>query len=388
MKNVLAIEIKDNKTIVTLAKALGNGNFSLLLHKQYNSKRLISSTVQYDHSIIDKIVSDLKEMNILNDIDEKLLTINTQKVAMVVQNSEYKYNTDLIEAREKYQKEIERKSPGVMVNNLLFSKESDISLTKQNISVTLELMRHEYMNNIIDSFNKQGIKFTKVVPITNAIKNASTEYSIEDGITMSVLVEEKFTQLTWLENGRIASSLKWKLGLSDIYQHIANIMKVEKATAKQLFKSFGFIPPEDVVDDKVIHIKENGNEMEIFTKKDLAKFITEKVNELFSNIKYHVDLIKSEDKDIRIIFNGEIKKLMGFKKYASLSFDGPNIKKYKTNIIGLNPETEFVTKGLLLEADSNKAYGLNNQDEKKKTEKLYTPKINLFNKIVRMYNYI
>ncbi len=395
MKNVLAIEIKDNKTIVTLSKVLKNGNYSLLLHKQYGSKKLISSatgstsSVQYDYSIPEKIANDLQQMNIFNDIDEKLLTINTQMVAIVVQNSEYKYNTDLVEAREKLLSNIKRTSPNVHLNNLVFSKDSDISLTKQNISATMELLHNDYINNIIDSFKKKGIEFTKIVPITQAIQNAAEKKSIDYGITMSVLVEEKFTQLTWLEQGRIVSSLKWQLGLSDIYQHISNIMQINKGIAKKLFKSFGSIPPEDVVDDKVIHTRENGKELEVFTKKDLSRFITEKVNELFANIKYHVDSAKSEEKQIRIIFNGEIKSLMGFKKYASKSFDEPNIKKYKTNVIGLTPETEFITMGLLLEADSNTYYnnGGNSHDEKK-VEKLYTPKISLMKKVLRMYNYI
>ncbi len=158
-------------------------------------------------------------------------------------------------------------------------------------------------------------------------------------------------------------------------------MMIKKQDAKTLFKSFGSIPPEDVVDDKVIHMRKNGKETEVFTKKDLSRNITEKVNELFANIKYHIDETKLGDKEVRIVFNGEIKTLMGFRKYASKSFDETNITKYKTDIIGLNPETEFITMGMLLE---NKTH----IEEKRKKANAHSLKVSLLSKLSRMYNYI
>lgn len=380
MKNVLAIEIKDNKTIVTVAK-IANRNYNLLLHKSYGSKPL-GKYEFYDSSIISKIKKDLIEMNIYNDLDEKYLTINTKRVATTIRNFEYKYNTDIEEAKEKYHQELLRQEHKVHVNNLMFSKDTDIALTKQNITAIIEAMSLEYYNNILDWYKREGLVFTKIIPITDCIKNAVYKKGVTEEVKMSVLVEEKFTQLTWLENGRITSAIKWDTGLSDIYEHITTQMNLKsKQEAKILFKSFGSIPPEDVVDDKVIHQNVNGKERNVYTKKDLSRYITEKVNELFANVKYHIDSVKAKDKEVRIVFNGEIKTLMGFRKYASKSFDETNITKYKTDIIGLNPETEFVTIGMLLETKEN-------LEEIEIQNKKISMGTSLLKRAFRMYDYI
>lgn len=379
MKNVLAVEIKDNKTIVTLSK-VQNGDYSLILHKLYKSRPL-ANHVNYDVDIIKQIINDLREINILNDIDEKYLTINSRKVSVTTIDFEYKYNTNLEEKKNDFIKNLQKSNPSVIINHVIFSNEDNATLTKQNIKATIEAAPHDYINDIIKSFKVQGIEFTKIIPVLKSINNSVISESGDEDITISVLVEEKFTQLTLIEKGIITSSIKWKTGLTDIYQHISTVMNVTKRDAKKLFSSFGSIPPEDVVDDKVIHSRRQGKEIEVFTKKDLSRFITEKVREIFANVKYHIEELKTHDNQIRIVFNGEIKKLMGFKKFASASFNEPNIKKFKTNIIGLNPETEFITMGTLLEVKDS-------LEPINRKEHLYKPKISLFNKMIRMYNYI
>ncbi len=380
MKNVLAIEIKDNKTIVTVAK-VNAGNYNLLLHKQYNSKGL-SNEVYYDSEIVKRVKEDLLEMNIFNDIDEKYITFNTKRVGATVRSFEYKYNTDLAVEKERVLRNIKIQQPNVHVNNFLFSKDTDISLTKQNINAVIEVMEIDYRENVLDWYRREGFEFTKVIPITQAIENSVSQKSIEDGITMSVLFEEKFTQLSMVENGKLTYSIKWEFGLSDIYDHISNMMQIDKNSAKKLFKSFGSIPPEDVVDDKVLHVIKNGKETEVFTKKDLSRYITEKVNVIFSEVKGKIDSVKSEDSNIRIVFNGEIKTLIGFKKYASKSFNEPNIKKYRTNIIGLNPETEFITMGMLLETKTNL------EDQEQQIKEVHSTRPTFISKMFRMYSYI
>ncbi len=379
MKNVLAIEIKDNKTIVTLAK-IQDGNYGLILHKSYGS-RALSKGVYYDDEIINNIVRDLREINILNDIDEKYLTINTNKVSITTINlQKQKFNTPLEERKELFINSVKHKNPGIHICEEIYSN-SDNYMVNQNVRATLEAVNIEYIEKIKSLFRAKGIEFTKTIPVIRAIQNSVKSEIEEKDSAISILVEEKFTQLTWIEKGVVSSAVKWDLGLTDIYQHISNLMNINKQEAKQLFASFGSIPPEDVVDDKVIHTRRNGKELEIFTKKDLSRFITEKVQELFANVKHHIDALKHEGR-IKIIFNGEIKKLMGFKKFASISFNEPNIKKYHTNIIGLNPETEFITMGILEEVKKE------TNNKKRKKEYLYTPKVSLLNKLTRMYNYI
>ncbi|NQX83430.1 MAG: hypothetical protein HRS50_01790, partial [Mycoplasmataceae bacterium] len=256
---------------------------------------------------------------------------------------------------------------------------TDTSLTKKEIHVTAEFVEKEYLQEITNQFKYKGIKFDKTIPLIRSILNSIKTKSIKNGFTFSILIEEKFTQLIIFKSDEIISSVKWSTGLTDIYDYISKRMNIDKSTARKLFKSFGSIPPEDVVDDKVIYSNKYEKEIEIFTKKDLSRYITEKVNELFSNIKSHIDPLKKIS-NIKIIFNGEIKSLIGFKKYAINSFAEPNIEKFQTKIIGLNEENEFITMGTLIES--------NNFSQKKDIEEINIPKINVFNKILRMYNYI
>ncbi len=381
MKNILAVEIKDNKTIVTLTK-VDRGNYNLLLHKSYGSKPL-ATHVYYDTDIIEKIVHDLREINILNDIDEKYLTINTNRVTASTYNFEHKYNTDLDQLKRTFITQLQQENKVAHINQVVFSNSEGVSMTTGNIRATVEAIHVELKEEIVRQFKVKGIEFTKVIPVIQAIKNSVIkEMDDYENSAISILVEEKFTQLTWIEDGIVTSSVKWEHGLTNIYQHIANMMKINKSEAKQLFASFGSIPPEDVVDDKVIHTIKEGKEIEVFTKKDLSRLITEKVKEIFANVKYHIDNHKKKDEKVKIVFNGEIKKLMGFRKFASTSFNEPNIKKFKTNIIGLNPETEFITMGILLEVEDRY------QSEKARQEHLYKPKVGLISKLIRMYNYI
>lgn len=381
MKNIMTVEIKDNKTIVTIAKR-SNGEYSLLNHITYLSRPLTKSN-PYDYDIVNRIVNDLKDMNIFNDIDEKYLTINTKHVRFTTYaNIEYAYNTDLEEEKAKFKRQLERKFTDLTINKLVYS-DTEKSYTKKNISITVEAINTIYQHDIMERFKVSGIKFDGIIPVLDVITNITKKQAIDEGVTHSILLEEKFMQLTSIENGVLISSKKYNMGLSNIYQHVADQMGIEKHVAKKLFKSFGSIPPEDVVDDKVIHAVENGNELTVFTKKDLSSFITEKVNQIFSYVKDEVYSEDMEGKTKRIIFNGEIKTLLGFKKYAANSFAEPNIKKYKSNTIGFDSETEFISMGMLIGSEK-----FAKQEKETKKEVLYRPKINVLSKMFSMYNYI
>lgn len=376
MKHILAIEIKDNKTIATLTKYI-KGEHNLLFHKTYGSKPLEKS-VLYDVSIIENLKEDLFGIGLFESINEAYLTINTKRTVIQTFGINVKYGKEIEREKEELTKILTKKYPQFKICSLELSDFSPQQLDRK-ISATVEFIEHEYFNEIEKQFRVKGINFTKHIPLITAIKNSSKIKGNEHMTTFSILVEEKFTQLTRIENGIVTLSTKWNEGLTNIYEHIATSMDLSKSSAKTLFKSFGSIPPEEVVDEKVIHSKSYGKELAVFTKKDLSQYITEKVNELFSNIKSKIDPVKG-NKPIRIIFNGEIKSLIGFKKYAAKSFAEPNIIEFTNKMIGLNEETEFITTGILFEKKS--------LIEVSSNVKLNIPKINIFNRIIRMYNYI
>lgn len=383
MKNVLAIEIKDNKTIVTLTK-IKNGDYSLLLHKTFGSKPL-AKHIYYDAEIITRIKEELRIINFVNDIDEKYITINTKKVSISSRIFEHNYNHSFKETKENFINQLKRENPKLHIGHVIFSRDGEGALTKQNISATIEATQKEYINEILNLYKKEGITFNKVIPVVQTIENSVKEYvgdAHSEDVCVSVFVEEKFAQYTAISKGKIIYSMKIDFGLTNIYSSISDKMSIKKNEAKKLFKSFGSIPPEDVVDDKVIHTIKNGKELTVFTKKDLSRYITEMVMELFANVKYYIDKLKSANKSIKLVFNGEIQKLVGFKKFATSSFAEQNILEYNSKLIGLIPETEFITRGMLLES---KGFGLG---EERRIDHQYKPKTNFFTKVFRMYNYI
>ncbi len=376
MKQVLTIEVKDNKTVATLAK-VKNGNIDLLMHNTYGSKPL-STHHHFDEQIAKNIKADLREINFINDIDETYLIVNSQDVTISTYDFDFRYNEDIEVSKERVKNKIIRDNPSVHISHLL-TLVDDQSLTKKSIRTILEASKKDYIQEIRSAFYTEGIVFTKVIPVLQAIKNSVIDKTGDTDSIVSILVEEKFTQLTWITKGVITSSVKWSFGLTNIYEYISAAMKISKPEAKGLFKSFGSIPPSSVVDDKIIHSNTNGKETEIFTKKKLSEFITEKVQDLFANVLHHIEGIKQPDEQIGILFTGEIQALTGFKKFASTSFEETNIQKYNTDIIGLEPESEFITMGALLEVED--VY----EDKK---EHLYKPKNSFFEKLFRMYNYI
>lgn len=376
MKRILAIEIKDNKTVVTLTKFI-NGKHNLLLHETYDSKPLKKQEV-YDFEIIKSIKNDLKKRNLFDSINESILTLNTRCVAVQTFNHEIKYNTDIKLEEEKITQKLNNKYPEYELLSLIFS-DTESSLVTKTISVSIELVNKDNLQLIKNQFKLEGIEFSRVISVTKAIENSIKNQGYEKTSTFSILVEEKFTQSTLLIDGIVSESHRWNLGLTNIYEHISNEMGIDRASAKTLFTSYGSIPPEDVIDDKIISSIKLGKEIRVFTKKDLSRIITEKVNELFSNVKGKVDPIKNKEGNIRIVFSGEIKSLIGFKKYASKSFAENNIEKFSSDTIGLTESTEFITTGIL--------HSVINTDNSIK-EELNVPRISAFNKILRMYNYI
>ncbi len=378
MKNLLAIEIKDNKIIVTLTKYI-NGKHNLMYHKSYEFIPL-QDRIAFNASLIPRIKNDLIELGLFETINKSTLTINTSRVVVKTFKEEFKYDTDLELEKEKFKNKLKNKWPDSEILKLEFPYKKS-GFTKKIINSTVESVERSYLKEVVSMFRFNGINISKVVPMLDVIEESMKENSIDKGITFSVLVEEKFTQLTTFENGSISFSTKWKSGLNDIYKHISKIMNININESKKLFKFFGSIPPEDVVDDKVIHTIKHGKEVEVFTKKDLSKYITEKVNELFSNVKSEFPFIADDSEERKIIFSGEIKSLNGFKKYAKKSFAEKNVEKFSSKLIGLSEEAEFVTLGILNIIQDEKI--------KKSVEgKLDKPKISAINKFIRMYNYI
>lgn len=205
MKHILAIEIKDNKTIATLTKYI-KGEHNLLFHKTYGSKPLEKS-VLYDVSIIENLKEDLFGIGLFESINEAYLTINTKRTVIQTFGINVKYGKEIEREKEELTKILTKKYPQFKICSLELSDFSPQQLDRK-ISATVEFIEHEYFNEIEKQFRVKGINFTKHIPLITAIKNSSKIKENEHMTTFSILVEEKFTQLTRIENGIVTLSTK------------------------------------------------------------------------------------------------------------------------------------------------------------------------------------
>ncbi|BDU67564.1 MAG: hypothetical protein TYPL_2170 [Candidatus Tyloplasma litorale] len=360
MKNILLVEIKDIKTIVTLVRFINENNYVLLFHKKFKST---SNSNEYNYLTILKIKKVLENEKLFNLIDKTYITFHS------------KINLIQIEKNQSKEK-LER-------NNY------DCKITKftsyiKNGEFLYESINKKYLNEIFQYFEFYEFKNIEFISSLDAIQNSIRKHALEDNqIYLSISLEEKFTQLTMIENGKIFNVVRLEFGLNKIYEYISEKMNIPIENSKNLFKTFGIVSFQDMIDNKVLHlVKDEFGFNKIFTKGDLSIYIKEKLNNLFLNINKKINDYKLDKNRLTLIFNGEIKALIGFQKYTLKFFNELNINEFDSKLIGLKADTEFITMGLILEIQKN----IHNIQIKTKSNLSYTLKINIFNKLFRMYN--
>jgi|GEM_PF-2111864 len=203
MKNILTIEIKDSKTILSLTKVI-NGESNLMYHKSYYN---MSNNRDYDNEIVVKIKNDLIKVGLFHTINEAYLTINTKKTIVQTFKKEIKYNTNIQDEKNNIINALKVKYSSLKVIDLIFS-DTSMSLIKKQVNITVELIEKNYLADILKKFKFVDINFTKIIPTIKAIESSSKVNIKKDEKVFSVLVEEKFTQLAIVDDGVLTFSSK------------------------------------------------------------------------------------------------------------------------------------------------------------------------------------
>ncbi len=388
MNKTLLIEIKDNKAVVTLTSF--NSKVSLLYKNSFYFKPLVGK-ILFDSTWIKKMQAELINITPFETINNITLVINTKGTLSKTKILTFSTKADLTTELAQIKTKIENQNGKLL--HLINFRTTILSQTISEIKLGLayEVVSNDLYKQIVAAFYANNLEFTKVVSTIEAIRNALVMLKQQNKVIFDVDIEAKHTLISIIKDGTYLEIIKLKGGMDIIYKNIAKKMQINSKTARKLFMSFGFIPPDAVIDNKIIYIKKSLNgEQTTFRKKDLSNYITEIVNEFFAEIKGYLN--KYTNFAPSLIFSGEISHLVGFESYAKIVLSAKNeVTVYDSNIIGLNQQDALIVVGALEEMNKNiiikpgkeKMFKGDNYLCKKQYKVLF-----LISKINRMYNYV
>ncbi|RKX66927.1 MAG: hypothetical protein DRP42_02010 [Tenericutes bacterium] len=249
-----------------------------------------------------------------------------------------------------------------------------------NMKFVYELFPEKQLQTIISSFQYEGIKIKRVQSGFKAIKKATQPYMQLSKSVVNIDFDSYFTTITHTLDGVVQNVSKKNIGIESIYMAVAQQLEVDISSAVKLVKAFGNIPPENIVDNRIISSrfnKETGLYKD-FDKKQLSSVITQVVNSIYEHIYEDVNI--SKESNPLFLFSGQLSGLKGFVEYSKTTLDINNVKTYKSNIVGINDYDAFVTSGALA-----KTRKVSTEDAKQQPKAQI---ISLFNRVKRLYNYI
>ncbi len=388
MIKTLLIEIKDNKAAVTLTSY--NGKVSLLYRNNFYFKPLIGK-ILFDSTWIRKMQTELRKVTAFETIENFVLIINTKGTFSKTEILYFSPQIDLTKELSLIKAKIQVQNGKLL--HLIDFKTTFISRDNKGIKLALcyEVISKNLYRQIIDAFYANNLKFTKIISSIETIKNALLVLKQKDKVIFDVDIEAKHTLISIMKNGTYLEIIKLRGGMDIIYKNIARKMQISSTTARNLFMSFGFIPPEAVVDNKIIYTKRDSTgDQNTFRKKDLSNYITEIVNDFFAEIKGFLNRYAAFNP--ALIFSGEISRLVGFESYAQIALSAPSqVSIYSSKIIGLCQHDalivvgalEQINKNIIIKQGKEKMFKGDNYLLKKQHKLLF-----LATKINRMYNYI
>ncbi len=350
MNKTLIIEVKDNSTIVTLA-TITSGSWSILFNKKYyfdfnNNMTLSAETsINYNIAWMEQMVEDIEKIYSIKEIDNTFLTINNSYSLLKAYKIKTSPNTNSDEVFEDVLKTITENNKNLKVMSMTLDNVEETPINKF-YSFSYELVNKglwEALTNYLKSF---GVDVTKVVSSKNAIELAIKPYINRTNNLYNIQIEDNFTALHFIRKGNFIKSQKVNQGLNFIYKKISKAFNISLEISRKLFEKYGNIPPEAVIDNRIIF---NGfdkdNNKIYFSKRDLSEVITKCVDEIFKDIRQYVSNQHLEDPEV--VFSGKITRLKGFEKYAKETLKINKVNIFKTNIIGLELKTEIISIGVL-----------------------------------------
>lgn len=343
MNKILFIEIKDNKAITSLSTHDGTKHH--LLYQKSSSFKPVFGSIIFDSTWIKTIKKEITDKFQLLNIDKIYIMVNKTSTLTKSEVINIPTNTYLPAAI----KDLKTKIYSAYNNLVVIDADVNVitkETTQSTIVVTHEAIAKKLHQQIVGAFIANKLVDYQFISTFQAKKMALNNYSTNKSI-VNIAIETNHIAISFLEDGNYKSIIKIKNGLNLIYQNIVNKMNIKPSLAKKMYQAFGHIPPDKVIDNKIIYSSVNNQgRITIFTKKDLSFYITEVVNLLFSQIQN--ELNKINDSEPLLIFSGEILNLVGFEEYAQITLGTKkSIHSFATSIIGITKENALITIGVL-----------------------------------------
>jgi cell division ATPase FtsA len=194
--------------------------------------------------------------------------------------------------------------------------------------------------------NKEMYETIRISMAGARFKNELTTQSIINNIgqilktynkqyVVNIHIEKEAILTTIVENKKIHDVKKFNFGINHVIGLIARKMNITNEKALFLYKNYGNIPPEAIIDNKVIAITEDAaKRKQTFTKRELSEYITAFVdamlNTIYNTIRNYIDI------NSKVIFSGDVVTLNGFKTYTSKTLSLVDSEIYESNIFGFH----------------------------------------------------
>ena len=350
--NKLFIEIYND---IVRAHIVNTSNYSVLMSNEYPLSEDWATKVYADTQRVD------------NSIDNYSILFNQGTTKLYTKELQHR----AVSLDEKGLKDIKRQ-----INQTLFDKYQNfrtsslkLSYTQEqvglyNIKFIYEMVNQDQLNAINLMLLDAGFK-TEGSIVESSLKNVTrvlNEYSNE--IVLNIHIEDEFMRIIAIKNNRVVLANKTKYGLENTINEIARKMNISKEKAKEFFKNFGNIPPEAVIDNKVIHSYEDkdGN-LHVFTKRDLSEYVTNYVDKLITSIRPGIKpYLQLETK---VIFSGDVVTLRGFEDYLKKALRLFDTEVYESKTFGFVSVNTISMDGVIEKMKQNNEHQLQEQTKEK-----------------------
>lgn len=387
MNKHLLVEIRDWAVYVTLSKVWEDGKWDVLFTQKYPLSQNITSTDDVDLFWVKKIKEDLSLRFDIKTVTSYELMFNTS--TKIVETEVVKYKKEgfnISYSKAEYKNELAIKHPDMNINDVAVLN----VINKENESVVLynyEMIQKKLLKQIESEFLSEEMEITKIISSVKTIKygmQKMIEKEANDAI-FNIEINNDFLLISFFRNKRIVFQKKKNIGLNIVFENISKKMNVTYKKAKDLFEAFGNIPPEAVVDNRIIYTSTDPvtNIRNIYDKKNLSTYITECINAIFS--QFYNELESHKSLKPSIVFSGSITKLTGFEDYAKITLGTSKIVLFKEKVLGLKNDIALSQYGALEYISFRKQSNTDKIETEENTIKIFKQ---LKNRLIRFYNYI
>ncbi len=336
----LTIEINDKSVKTSLLSFEYDKTVLKTKTYLYQDTDFSDNTFSFDFSWIKKIKNDFNYFDFDSSREEIRVIFNTSMtyIDTEVQNIDSFKSDDYSEEIKAYIKE---KYPNQYLIDFNFV------IAKNDLHFTYELINYDFFMFFKNVFDINGIKTFAIDSFINIHLKAISSYANIHQSIISITTNDNNLIFSAIESGEIKAIYKKNYGLKNIISNISSKMHLNDATSKKMFEMIATIPPEDVIDNRIIYSRTSSESEHVisYSKKDLSTYVSEGVNELF--IEFYSDYVDFAKKDSLILFSGDITELTGFANYASKKLNSKNVEIFKTNKIGMKSSRDFLTYGFI-----------------------------------------